>query len=132
MSPTALARTGLRPMNRPDTVPEQLKERALEDLPGRRNDAVESGQLGKRRARSIWLWVLGLALAAAAGASWSEFSRGSSGDRGERAMTVLTKRLAAVAVGVFGPKRAGDRRLGDSKRAQLDQPSPPFSDPTRS
>ena len=47
-------------------------------------------------------------------------------------MTVLTKRLAAVAAGVFGPKRAGDRRLAGSKRAQLDQPSPPFSDPTRS
>jgi len=47
-------------------------------------------------------------------------------------MTVLTKRLATVAGGVFGPKRAGDRWLADSKRVQLDQPSPPFSDPTRS
>ena|SRR5262245_26481944 len=47
-------------------------------------------------------------------------------------MTMLTKRIAAVAAGVFGPKRAGDRRLADSKREQLDQPSPPFSDPTRS
>jgi hypothetical protein len=47
-------------------------------------------------------------------------------------MTMLTKRLAAVAGGVFGPRRAGDRRLAYSKRAQLDQPSPPFSDPTRS
>ena len=47
-------------------------------------------------------------------------------------MTMLTKRLAAVAAGVFGPKRAGDRGLADIKRAQLDEPSPPFSDPTRS
>jgi len=53
-------------------------------------------------------------------------------------MTMITKRLAAVSagavpsMGVFGPKRAGDRRLAGSKRAQLDQPSPPFSDPTRS
>ena len=47
-------------------------------------------------------------------------------------MTMLTNMLAAVAAGVFGPKRAGDRRLADSKRVQLDQPSPPFSDPTRS
>jgi hypothetical protein len=46
-------------------------------------------------------------------------------------MSVITKRLATVAAGVFGPKRAEDRRLADSKRAQLDQPSPPFSDPTR-
>jgi hypothetical protein len=47
-------------------------------------------------------------------------------------MTMLTKRFAAVAAGVFGPKLAEDRRLADSKRARLDQPSPPFSDPTRS
>ena len=47
-------------------------------------------------------------------------------------MTVLTKRLATVAGGVFGPKRAGDRWLADSKRVQLDQPSPPFSEPIRS
>ena len=47
-------------------------------------------------------------------------------------MTMLTKRLAAVAAGVFGPKRAGDRRLADIKRAQLDEPSPPFSDSIRS
>jgi hypothetical protein len=47
-------------------------------------------------------------------------------------MTMLTKRPSAVASGLFGPKRAGDRRLADSKRAQLDQPRPPFSDPTRS
>ena len=46
-------------------------------------------------------------------------------------MTMVTKSLAAVATGVFGPKRAGDRRPADSKRAQLDQLSPPFSDPTR-
>jgi len=45
---------------------------------------------------------------------------------------MLTKRLAAVAAGVFGPKRAGDRRLADIKRAQLDEPSPPFSDSIRS
>ena len=37
-------------------------------------------------------------------------------------MTMLTKRLAAVAADVFGPKRAGDPRLADSKRARLDQP----------
>ena len=47
-------------------------------------------------------------------------------------MTVLTKRLATVAGGVFGPKRAGDRWLADSKRAQIDQPTPSFADPTRS
>src|SRR5215470_6641295 len=47
-------------------------------------------------------------------------------------MSMLTNRLAAVAAGVFGPERAGDRRLADSKRAQLDQPSRPFTDPTRS
>ena len=53
-------------------------------------------------------------------------------------MTRLTKRLDAVSagavlsMGVFGPKRAGDRRLAGSKRAQLDQPSPSFADPTRS
>ena len=51
-------------------------------------------------------------------------------------MTMITKRLAAVSagavpwIGVFGPKRAGDRPAG-SKRAQFDQPSLPFSDPTR-
>ena len=45
---------------------------------------------------------------------------------------MITKRLAAVAAGVHGPKRAGDRRLADSKRTQLDQPNRPFSDPTRS
>ena len=33
-------------------------------------------------------------------------------------MTMLTKRLAAVAAGVFGPKRAGDRLAG-SKRGRL-------------
>ena len=47
-------------------------------------------------------------------------------------VTVLTKRLAAIAAGVFGPERAGHRRPVDSKRAQLDQSSPPFSDPTSS
>ncbi|MBV8650593.1 MAG: hypothetical protein JO255_03940 [Alphaproteobacteria bacterium] len=45
---------------------------------------------------------------------------------------MITKSLAAIVAGVFGPKRAGDRRLADSQRAQLDQPSPSFSDPTRS
>jgi hypothetical protein len=47
-------------------------------------------------------------------------------------MIMITERLAAAATDVFGPKRAGDRRLADGKRAQLDQPSPPFPDPTRS
>ena len=52
-------------------------------------------------------------------------------------MTVLTKRLAAVAagavpsMGVFGPKRAGDRLAG-SKRARLEQSGPSFADTTRS
>ena len=46
-------------------------------------------------------------------------------------MTILTKSLAAIAAGVFGQKRAGDRRPADSKRAQLGQPSPPFSEPIR-
>jgi hypothetical protein len=51
-------------------------------------------------------------------------------------MTVLTKRLAAVAagavpsMGVFGPKRAGDRLAG-SKGAWLEQSGPSFADPTR-
>jgi hypothetical protein len=51
-------------------------------------------------------------------------------------MTVLTKRLAAVAagavpsMGVFGPKRAGDRLAG-SKRARFEQSGPSFADPTR-
>jgi hypothetical protein len=44
---------------------------------------------------------------------------------------MLTKSLAAIAAGVFGQKRAGDRRPADSKRAQLGQPSPPFSEPIR-
>jgi multidrug efflux system membrane fusion protein len=87
MSTTALARTELRPKNRPDTVPEQLKERTLEDLPCSRTDAVEPGSPGKRRARSIWLWVLGLALAAAAGASWSEFSHGGSSETAQARIT---------------------------------------------
>jgi hypothetical protein len=47
-------------------------------------------------------------------------------------MTVLTKSLVAITAGVFGPKMAGDRPLADSKHAQLDQPSPPFSEPVRS
>jgi hypothetical protein len=47
-------------------------------------------------------------------------------------VTVLTKSLAAIAAGVFGQKRAGDRRPADSKRAQLGQPSPPFSESIRS
>ena len=51
-------------------------------------------------------------------------------------MTVLTKRLAAVAagavpsMGVFGPKRAGDRLAG-SKGAWLEQSGLSFPDPTR-
>jgi hypothetical protein len=38
-------------------------------------------------------------------------------------MTMLT----AVAAGVFGSNRAGDRRLADSKRAQPDQPNFPMT-----
>ena len=51
-------------------------------------------------------------------------------------MTMITKRLAAVSaggvpsMGVFGPKRAGDRLAG-SKRARLEQSGPSFADPTR-
>ena len=51
-------------------------------------------------------------------------------------MTVLTKRLAGVAggaipsMGVFGPKRAGDRLAG-SKGAWLEQSGLSFADPTR-
>ena len=51
-------------------------------------------------------------------------------------MTVLTKRLAGVAggaipsMGVFGPKRAGDRLAG-SKGAWLEQSGLSFPDPTR-
>ena len=51
-------------------------------------------------------------------------------------MTVLTKRLAGVAagavpsMGVFGPKRAGDRPAG-SKGAWLEQSGLSFADPTR-
>src|SRR6516162_1839146 len=51
-------------------------------------------------------------------------------------MTVLTKRLAAVAagavpsMGVFGTKRAGDRLAG-SKGAWLEQSGLSFADPTR-
>ncbi|MBV8091486.1 MAG: hypothetical protein JO139_18315 [Alphaproteobacteria bacterium] len=51
-------------------------------------------------------------------------------------MTVLTKRLAAVSagavpsMGIFGPKRAGDRLAG-SKRAWLERSGPSFADPTR-
>src|SRR5215813_15379279 len=45
-------------------------------------------------------------------------------------MTILTKMLAAVAAGVFGPKRAGDRLAG-SKRARFEQSGPSFADPTR-
>src|SRR5262249_20613066 len=78
---------GLRPMNRPDIVPEQLKERALADLPGSRSDDVEPGQPGKRRARPIWFWVLGLALAAAAGGFWSEFSHGGSSETAHASIT---------------------------------------------
>ena len=52
-------------------------------------------------------------------------------------MTVLTKRLAAVAagavpsMGVFGPTRAGGRWLADSKGAWLEQSGLSFADPTR-
>jgi len=51
-------------------------------------------------------------------------------------MTMITKRLAAVAagavpsLGICGPKRAGDRLAG-SKRARPEQSSPSFADPTR-
>jgi hypothetical protein len=51
-------------------------------------------------------------------------------------MTVLTKRLAGVAagaipsMGVFGPKRAGDRLAG-SKGAWLEQSGLSVADPTR-
>ena len=51
-------------------------------------------------------------------------------------MTMITKRLAAVSagavpsMGVFGPKRAGDRLAG-SKRARFEQSGLSFSDPTR-
>ena len=50
-------------------------------------------------------------------------------------MTMITKRLAAVSagavpsMGVFGPKRAGDRLAG-SKLAQLEQSGRSFADPT--
>ena len=52
-------------------------------------------------------------------------------------MTMITNRLAAVSagavpsMGVFGPKRAGDR-LASSKRARLGQSGPSYADPTRS
>ena len=51
-------------------------------------------------------------------------------------MTMITKRLAAVSagavpsMGVFGPKRAGDRLAG-SKGAWLEQSGLSFADPTR-
>ena len=51
-------------------------------------------------------------------------------------MTMITKRLAAVSagavpsMGVFGPKRAGDRLAG-SKRARFEQSGLSFADPTR-
>ena len=51
-------------------------------------------------------------------------------------MTMITGRLAAVSagavpsMGVFGPKRAGDRLAG-RKRARLEQSGPSFADPTR-
>jgi hypothetical protein len=51
-------------------------------------------------------------------------------------MTMLTKRLAAVAAsavpatGAFGRKRAGDRLAG-GERARLDHPGSSFADPTR-
>ena len=51
-------------------------------------------------------------------------------------MTMITERLAAVSagavpsMGVFGPKRAGDRLAG-RKRARLEQSGPSFADPTR-
>ena len=51
-------------------------------------------------------------------------------------MTMLTKRLAAVSagavpsMGVFGPKRAGDRLAG-SKRARFERSGPSFVDTTR-
>jgi hypothetical protein len=43
-------------------------------------------------------------------------------------MTMLIKRLAAVAAGVFGPKRAGDRLAGS---ARLEQSGLSSADPTR-
>jgi len=52
-------------------------------------------------------------------------------------VTMITGRLAAVSagavpsMGVFGPKRAGDRLAG-SKRARLQQFGLSFADPTRS
>ena len=51
-------------------------------------------------------------------------------------MTMITKRLAAVSagavpsMGVFGPKRAGDRLAG-RKCARLEQSGLSFADPTR-
>jgi hypothetical protein len=51
-------------------------------------------------------------------------------------MTMITKRLAAVSagavpsIGVFSPKRAGDRLAG-SKRARFEQSGPSSADPTR-
>jgi hypothetical protein len=51
-------------------------------------------------------------------------------------MTMITKRLAAVAagavpaMGIFGPKRAGGRHAS-SKHARLEQSGPSFADPTR-
>ena len=51
-------------------------------------------------------------------------------------MTMITKRLAAVSagavlsMGVFGPKRAGNRLAG-SKRARFERSGPSFADPTR-
>jgi hypothetical protein len=46
-------------------------------------------------------------------------------------LTVLIKSLAAIAAGVFDPKRAGDRRPADANRAQLGQPGLPFFEPIR-
>ena len=51
-------------------------------------------------------------------------------------MTLIIERLAAVSagavpsMGVFGPKRAGDRLAG-SKRARFEQSGLSFADPTR-
>ena len=51
-------------------------------------------------------------------------------------MTMITKRVAAASagavpwMGVFGPKRPGDRPAG-SKRTRLEQSGPSFADPTR-
>ena len=51
-------------------------------------------------------------------------------------MTMIIERLAAVSagavpsMGVFGPKRAGDRLAG-SKRARFEQSGLSFADPTR-